>query len=150
VRLVARLLLFALAGCTSGAPPAGGGSSAAATTVIDVSLTSSPVVATAYGSSTGYAPAVASVSLGTTIQFVNRDTFAHTATSVHGATFPVDPGFTSGALNPSGTRLSTGWTSGNLAAAAVSPPVLADVAGTYLYGCFYHYGGGMHGAIIVH
>lgn len=148
MRSVARLLLVALAGCTSGAPPGGSGTTSG-TTLIDVQLTSSPVTATPYGSSTGYAPPVTTVSVGTTLQFVNRDSFAHTATSVSGTTFPADPGFTSSALTASGARLSTGWTSGNLGPGEASPTLLADTAGTYLFGCFYHYGGGMHGAIVV-
>jgi plastocyanin len=149
VRCVAWLLLVVLAGCTSGAPPGGGGT-VSGTTLIDVSLSSSPVTSTPYGTSTGYAPAVTMVSVGASVQFVNHDSFAHTATSVTGTTFPADPGFTSSALTASGTRLSTGWTSGSLGPGAASPVLLADTAGTYLFGCFYHYGGGMRGAIVVH
>lgn len=144
------LLLLALAGCTAGAPPGGASGTSAGTTTIDLSLTGSSQVSTPFGTSIGYAPAVTNVAVGTMLQFVNRDTFAHTASSVTGTTFPANPGFTSNTLNASGTRLSTGWTSGNLAAGAGSPPVLADLPGTYLYGCFYHYSGGMHGAIVVH
>lgn len=148
MRLVPGLLLLALAGCTSGAPPSGGGTSAAAT-IINVRLTSSSVTTTPFGSSIGYAPAVSNVAVGTMLQFVNSDTFAHTATSVTGKTFPADPGFSAAALNASGTRLSTGWTSGNLNAGDASPLVQADLPGMYLYGCFYHYGAGMHAAIVV-
>jgi plastocyanin len=148
VRRLTVLALFAAVGCTPGAPPAGGGGALAAT-VIDVSLTSAVVAATPYGSALGYMPTVATVSVGTTVQFVNRDSFAHTATSLHGSAFPTDPGFTSSALTPSGNRLSTGWTSGTLGAGASSPPLVADVPGTYLYGCFFHYGAQMRGAIVV-
>jgi plastocyanin len=152
VRRLLVLALLAAAGCTAGAPAAGGGSSsssAGGVTVVDVSLTTGTVVGTAFGTSQGYTPAITTVPLGTMVQFVNRDTFAHTATSVSGASFPNDPGFTSSALTPSGSRLSAGWTSGTLAAGASSPPVLADVAGTYLYGCFFHYSAPMRGAIVV-
>jgi plastocyanin len=142
-------MFLALIGCTAGAPPGSGSGTSAGTTTINVSLSASTQSSTPFGSSIGYSPPVTTVSVGTMLQFVNRDTFAHTASSVTGTTFPADPGFTSSTLNPSGSRLSTGWTSGNLAAGAVSPPVLADLPGTYLYGCFYHYSGGMHGAIVV-
>jgi plastocyanin len=142
------LTIVAVAGCTPGAPPAGGTGTAAAT-VIDVSLTSSTVVATPYGTSGGYAPPVTTVSVGSSVQFVNRDTFAHTATSLGTSAFPSDPGFPASALSPSGTRLSAGWSSGTLAAGAVSPVLTADLPGTYLYGCFFHYGAPMRGAIVV-
>jgi plastocyanin len=142
-------MLFVLAGCTAGAPPGGTSGTSAGTTMIDVSLTGSSQVSTPFGTSIGFAPPVSNVSVGTSLQFVNHDTFAHTASSVAGTTFPANPGFTSSTLNPSGTRLSTGWTSGNLAPGAASPVVFADLPGTYLYGCFYHYSGGMHAAIIV-
>jgi plastocyanin len=143
-------MLLAVVGCTAGAPPGGGSGTSAGTTIIDVSLSAGTLVSTPFGNSIGFMPPVSNVSVGTMLQFVNRDTFAHTATSVTGTTFPADPGFTSSALDPSGSRLSSGWTSGNLAPGAASPPVLADAPGTYLYGCFYHYSGGMHAAVVVH
>jgi plastocyanin len=80
---------------------------------------------------------------------VNIDSFAHTASSFDGAAFPAGSPLGGSALNTSGGRLSTGWTSGNLAAGASSQLLLADKAGTYLYGCFYHYGAPMRGAIVV-
>ncbi len=143
------LTIFAAAGCTPGAPPSGGGG-ALATTTIDVSLTSSVVVATAFGDSGGFTPPTPTVAVGSTVVFVNRDSFAHTSTSLGNATtFPQTSNFGSSALTQSGTRLSTGWTSGNLAAGAFSQPLLADIPGTYLYGCFYHYGAPMRAAILV-
>lgn len=148
MRRLVLLAIFAAVGCTPGAPPAGGGGTAAAT-VIDVSLTSSAVVATSFGTSSGYAPAVTSVPAGTTVQFVNRDSFAHTASSVSGSAFPDTPSFGSSALTAFGSRLSSGWSTGTLAAGASSPVLLADVPGTYLYGCFYHYGAPMRAAIVV-
>jgi plastocyanin len=144
------LLTIGLAGCTAGAPPAGSGSGPApGGATIDVSLTASTVVATAYGSSGGYAPAVTTLALGTTLRFVNRDSFAHTATSLGGTAFPAAAPFAAAALVPSGERLSSGWSSGTLAAGGVSPPLLADAPGTYLYGCFFHYGAPMRAAIVV-
>jgi len=146
------LLLVVLAACTPGAPSAGSANAAASTTsltTIPVSLTTSTVVATAYGSSGGFTPAVLTIPLGSTIRFANIDSFAHTSSSFDGATFPAGSPLGGSALNTSGDRLSTGWTSGNLAAGASSQLLLADKAGTYLYGCFYHYGAPMRGAIIV-
>jgi plastocyanin len=119
------------------------------TATIDVSLTSNPATATAYGSAGGYAPAVQTVALGSTVRFVNVDSFAHTATSFSGTAFPSSSPFGGSALNASGNTLSGGWSSGTLAAGASSPPLLADKPGTYLYGCFFHYGAPMRGALVV-
>jgi plastocyanin len=145
------LLILLLAACTPGAQSAGTGSAAAATTTIDVSLTGSTATATAYGSAAGFSPVVTTVALGTTVRFVNVDSFPHTASSFGGATFPATSPLGTGALNASGNRLSAGWSSGTLAAGTASPPLLADVAGTYLYGCFFHYSATppMRGAIVV-
>lgn len=152
-RLFGLGLICALAGCTAGAPAAGGTSAAAGaqTTTIDVSLTTSTVVATPYGSSGGYTPPVTTVALGGSVRFVNLDGFAHTATALGAGTsaFPPAAPFASSALSASGDRLSAGWSSGTLAAGAASPPLLADAPGTYLYGCFFHYGAPMRGAIVV-
>jgi plastocyanin len=146
-------LVCALGGCTAGAPAAGGTSAAAGarTTTIDVSLTTSTVAATPYGDSGGYTPPVTTVALGDSVRFVNVDGFAHTATALSASTsaFPSAAPFASSALSASGDRLSAGWSSGTLAAGAASPPLLADAPGTYLYGCFFHYGAPMRGAIVV-
>ena len=149
MRIVSLFLLSALAGCTPGAPPAGAVSAAAATTTIDVSLTSSSVAATAYGNAGGYSPLVTTVALGSTVRFLNVDSFAHTASSLSGTSFPPSSPFTGAALNQSGGTLSGGWTSGTLGPNGASQPLLADKTGTYLYGCFFHYGSPMRGAIVV-
>ena len=149
MRVVSLLLFSALVSCTPGAPPAGAGSAAAATTTIDVSLTSSSTAATAYGSAGGFAPVVTTVALGSSVRFVNVDSFSHTSTSLTSATFPAASPFGSSALNLSGSTLSGGWTSGTLGAGTASQPLLADKAGTYLYGCFFHYSAPMRGAIVV-
>lgn len=149
MRVVSLLLISVLAGCTPGAPSAGTGVAVAATSTIDVSLTSDPVTATAYGSAGGYAPAVTTVSVGSTVRFLNSDSFAHTATSFGGTAFPSASPFGGSALNASGNTLSGGWSSGTLAAGAATPPLLADKPGTYLYGCFFHYGAPMRGAVVV-
>jgi plastocyanin len=152
VRSTSLLLLAVLAACTPGAPPAGAANAVASTsssTTIDISLTTSTVVATAFGSSGGFTPPVVTVPLGSTIRFVNVDSFAHTASSFDGTAFPAGSPLGGAALNTFGDRLSSGWSSGNLGAGASSQPVLADKAGTYLYGCFFHYGAPMRGAILV-
>jgi len=149
--LLSLLLVAALGGCTNGAPSAGASNAAAAaTTTIDVSLTSAPSAATAYGSAGGYAPLVTNVALGSTVRFLNVDSFGHTATSLGGAaSFPAASPFAGSAQNASGNTLSGGWSSGTLGAGAGSQVLLADKAGTYLYGCFFHYGAPMRGAIVV-
>ena len=153
VRTTSLLLIAALSGCTPGAPPAGATSAVAPTsptsTTINISLSTSTVVATAYGSAGGFAPSVVTVPLGSTVRFVNVDSFAHTSSSFAGASFPAGSPLGGSALTVAGDRLSTGWSSGSLAAGAASQPLLADVAGTYLYGCFFHYGAPMRGAIAV-
>jgi plastocyanin len=147
--LLSLLLIASLAGCTNGAPPAGAASAAAAATTIDVSLTSAPSAATAYGSGGGYAPLVTTVALGTTVRFLNVDSFGHTATSLGGTAFPASSPFAGSAQNASGGTLSGGWSSGTLGGGTGSQALLADKAGTYLYGCFFHYGAPMRGAIVV-
>ncbi|HEV2741024.1 MAG TPA: plastocyanin/azurin family copper-binding protein [Candidatus Elarobacter sp.] len=147
--LLSLLLIAAAAGCTNGAPPAGAANAAAATTTIDVSLTSAPAGATAYGSGGGFAPLVTNVAVGTTVRFLNVDSFGHTATSLSGTTFPAASPFDGSAQNGSGSTLSGGWSSGTLGAGAGSQVLLADKPGTYLYGCFFHYGAPMRGAIVV-
>jgi plastocyanin len=149
--LLSLLLIAALGGCTNGAPPAGAtNAAAAATTTIDVSLTSAPSAATAYGSGGGYAPLVTNVALGTTVRFLNADSFGHTATSLGSASsFPAASPFAGSAQNTLGNTLSGGWSSGTLSPGAGSQALLADKPGTYLYGCFFHYGAPMRGAIVV-
>jgi plastocyanin len=148
--LLSLLLVASLAGCTNGAPPAGAASAAAAaTTTIDVSLTSAPMAATAFGSGGGYAPLVTTVAVGTTIRFHNVDSFGHTATSLGGTTFPAASPFAGSAQILSGATLSGGWSSGTMGAGTGSQELIADKPGTYLYGCFFHYGAPMRGAIVV-
>jgi plastocyanin len=140
-----------LTACTDGAPGSLSGSVAGVTT-IDVSLTAFAATMTPPGISAGYAPAQLTVPVGTQIRFVNRDSFAHTASAVNGLTFPAGSPLSAGALTPSssGRNLSGGgWSSGNLAAGAASPVFVADTPGTYLFGCFYHYGAPMRGSIVV-
>jgi len=149
------LLPLLVNACTPGAPAAGGGAAPpagggnAGTTTIDISLTASTVVTTPYGSSGGFTPAAVTLPVGASVRFVNVDSFAHTSTSFGGTSFPAASPLGSAALTASGNRLSSGWSSGSLAAGAASQPLLADEAGTYLFGCFFHYGAPMRAAIVV-
>ena len=143
--------VLVLGACTPGADhPTPNPTSLPATVTIDVNLTLHPTTSTAAGTGGGYAPATTTVAVGSSIRFVNSDGFAHTATALGGSgTFPAASPFGTGALNQSGTLLSQGWTSGTLQAGAASQVLLADQRGTYLYGCFFHYGAPMRAAIVV-
>lgn len=145
-------LLLALAACTPGgtAVPNGGGTGGGNVTTIDVNLTlhGTPQV-TPQGQAAGFSPLVTTVSVGTNIRFTNSDTFAHTASFISsGGTFPGAKPFDASALGQSGTALSQGWSSGSLAAGVSSQTIFVDKAGTYLYGCFYHYSAPMRGVIV--
>lgn len=132
-------LALVLSGCTFGAPSASSATTAGATTIA-VNLTSFLQ---------GYSPDVLTVAVGTRIQFTNTDSFSHTATAISGSAFPAASPFDGTALTASGSSLSAPWSSGNLTAGSTSPVFTADRAGTYLFGCFYHYGHPMQGEIVV-
>jgi plastocyanin len=150
MRALLVLATIAFAGCTYGAPSASGTGLGAGVTTIDVSLTAHAASATSAGTSGGYAPAALTIPVGSHVQFLNADSFAHTASLVSNAqTFPTSSPLGASALSAAGTTLSSAWSSGNLTAGARSPVLLADRPGTYLYGCFYHYGAPMRGAIVV-
>ena len=134
------------AGCTPGSfaanAPAGtsSGGGPARIVTIDVNLTNDP---------NGYAPQVAMLAVGDGVRFVNSDGFAHTATSIAGTTFPSAYPFDDSALRAHGNALSAGFSSGSLAAGTASQTFVADRAGTYLFGCFYHYGSPMRATLVV-
>lgn len=135
-------LLAALSACTPGGMLAaqGGGTAAAAT--IDVNLTQH---------ADGYLPDSIDVAVGSTIRFVNSDSFAHTATLIPGASgFPAGSPFTTAALTQSGSAVSQAWSTGSLPAGAGSQTIAIDAPGTYYFGCFYHYGAPMRGTIVAH
>ena len=142
MRIRAALATLVLLGaCTPGgtAPPPGGG---AATTTIDVNLTLHGPSQTQAGISAGYAPPVTTVAVGSTIRFFNSDGAGvnHTATMIPGATvFPSQYPFNASALNQTGNLLSQPFSSGALVSGASSQIITVDKAGTYLYGCFFHY-----------
>ena len=141
-RIASLAAATALGGCTYGAPPAVTGTQAGGVMVVDVNLTIHP---------DGYSPDVLDVPIGTRIQFTNSDSFAHTATAIAGTTFPSASPLDVSAETPTQGALSTRtWGSGVLQAGGSSPVFVADQAGTYLYGCFFHYGHPMQGEIVVH
>ncbi len=150
--VIAGALLFVASACTPGsfaASGAGGANGITQVVTIDVDLTKDPGGSTAAGGAAGYAPLVAQVAVGEGVRFTNSDGFAHTATAITGASFPNAYPFDAAALTTRGNALSSGFSSGSLAAGATSQTFLADRAGTYLYGCFYHYGSPMRAEIQV-
>ena len=151
------LVLAFAAGCTPnglGVSGGGGGGSSGTNHLIDVNLTLNLPVQTPYGESGGMKPPVTNVAVGDTVTFMNSDGFAHTSTSITPAqsenetSFPAGSPFGQKALTQTGTTLSGGWTSGALQAGETSQVVKVDKAGTYLFGCYFHYGAPMRGAIV--
>jgi len=102
------------------------------------------------GKAVGVRPAVVHIHVGDSVVFVNDDTDHHTATAlVNAVTFVDDPRWTDDALHQSGAIGPGFWSTGDLAPGARSAPLVARTAGTYLYGCFFDYGAGMRGEIVV-
>jgi plastocyanin len=145
------LALVTSAGCTPGSFSAtnAGGEATGPVATIDVDLTNDPTGATPAGRGGGYKPLVLTIPVGTSVRFTNSDGFHHTATSIAGSAFPAAYPFNGNALDRSGATLSGGFSSGSLDPGAFSQPLLADKAGTYLFGCFYHYGTPMRATIVV-
>jgi len=146
-RAIAPALCILLGACTAGGTPtstnAGGG------ITINVNLTLNAPVGTPYGESGGYAPPVTNVPVGSQIRFTNTDSFTHTATLIPNATkFPSGSPFGLSALQQHGTTVSGGFSSGAMQAGSSSQSITVDRAGTYLFGCFFHYGAPMRGAIV--
>ncbi len=140
-----------LAACTPGGVATSGGGGNPTSAVIDINLTNSVPAEIPQGNAGAYMPLVTRIAVGSTIRFTNTDGFTHTATLIPGnpGTFPSAYPFTSAALTQVGSKLSEGWSSGALPAGSSSQTLTADVAGTYVFGCFFHYGAPMRGAIIV-
>jgi plastocyanin len=140
-----------IAGCTPGgvistAGTSGGGNGPG---IVNVSLTAYPATSTPAGTSAGFSPAISTLGVGSTVRFVNTDTFAHTSTAIPGATtFPAGSPFGTSALNASGSTISGAWSSGTLQAGQASQTITIDKSGTYLFGCFFHYGAPMRGEIV--
>jgi plastocyanin len=146
-RSIATAFLGLLAACAAGGVPAssrGGGG-----TTIDVNLTLDAPLKTPYGQSGGYALPMTTVAVGTRLRFVNTDSFQHTATLIPNfRQFPGGSPFGIGAQMQRGTDLSGGFSSGVLQPGSSSQTIVADRAGTYLFGCFFHYGAPMRAAIV--
>lgn len=147
-RRVACAAFLALAACTNGGVPTSSGGAGGGTT-IDINLTLSQPVKTQYGESGGFTPPITNVAVGSQIHFVNTDSFAHTATAIPNATqFPSGSPFNISAIKQSGTNLSGGFSSGALQPGSSSQTLTVDQPGTYLFGCFFHYGAPMRAAIV--
>ena len=142
--------LLLLAACTAGGIPTSSGGSGGVT--IDINLTLSQPVQTPYGLSGGFTPAITTVPVGSQFHFTNTDSFAHTGIVISAAEFTQFPHRLAvrgrARRRSSGNTLSGGFTSGALQAGTSSQTITADRAGTYLFGCFFHYGAPMRGAII--
>jgi plastocyanin len=151
--LVSALLL---GGCTPGAasltPGSGGGGGGGGTLfTIDVNLTLHAPTAVPAGQSGGFAPPLTTVHVGDSIRFTNSDGTGinHTATLAPGVTtFPAGSPFSTAAQTLSGAAITDGWSSGILSPGSSSQTIAVTAAGTYIYGCFYHYGSPMRGEIV--
>ena len=146
------LFVFALiaGACTPGGIPAtsGGGAPVSTVTKIDVSIAAFGQQSTPAGPALGYSPLVATLAVGSGVQFVNVDNTSHTASSISGSTFPATSPLSFTATSAFGGVLSSGWSTGTLQAGSSSSVILVDRPGTYLYGCFFHYSGTMRGSIV--
>ena len=142
------LALMLLAACTAGGIPTSSGGSSGVT--IDINLTLSKPVQTPYGLSGGFTPAITTIPVGSQFHFTNTDSFAHTGSYLGSqfTQFPAGSPLGQSATTQSGNTLSGGFTTGALQAGTSSQTITADRAGTYLFGCFFHFGAPMKGAII--
>lgn len=150
-RVIALAVTLTATACTPGgvtsSAPSGSGSNGAPA-IVDVSLTAFAAAPTSAGLGGGYSPLTTTLAVGSTVRFVNTDSFAHTASAVAGATFPASSPLGASAQNAFGTTVSGSWSSGTLQAGASSQVLTVDKPGTYLFGCFFHYGAPMRGEIV--
>lgn len=119
--------------------------------VVSLSLSKYTAVRTIdAGSTVGVKPDVIHVHVGDSVVFVNDDTDHHTATSLlNAASFVDDPRWTDDALRSIGEIGPGFWSTGDLSPGQRSAPLIARKPGTYLFGCFFDYGAGMRGEIVV-
>jgi|HubBroStandDraft_4_1064222.scaffolds.fasta_scaffold961775_1 plastocyanin len=145
------LAVLCLTWALAASVPAARASDAASPTIVSLSLTKYGTVQTVdAGTMVGVRPAVVRIRVGDSVVFVNDDTDHHTATSLVGAvSFVDDPRWTDDALHATGDLGSGFWSTGDLAPGQRSGAFVAKKAGTYLFGCFYDYGAGMRGEIVV-
>jgi plastocyanin len=140
--VVAALVLF------HGTASAEGRADAVATVSLSLSKYSAVTTIDA-GSMAGVRPGVIRVHVGDRVEFVNDDTDHHTATAlVNAVSFVDDPRWTDDALHASGKIGPGFWSTGDLAPGQRSTLVAAK-PGRFLFGCFFDYGAGMRGEIIV-
>jgi plastocyanin len=148
--LVPVCLAAAAVSCTPGATSAPTTAVLSGAVVIHVSL-GKYVVQSQYGQIGGYSQNPLTIARGTVVQFINDDSFGHTASSVGTAGFPKSgPG--AGSLTQSGTDFAqTNWSTGELQGGSASQAFTAATPGTYYYGCFFHYSSQtpMRGVIVV-
>jgi plastocyanin len=147
-------LVTSLAGCTAGGIDAGttGSGAVSNVTTVDVSIAAFGAQTTPAGTARGFSPAAITIAVGSGVRFVNVDNTTHTVTAIPGASaFPPASPFSASALQPGATSdLSGAWGAGVLQPGGSSGVFVANAAGTYLYGCFFHYSGGMRGVIVAH
>jgi plastocyanin len=146
-----------LGGCTPGAASltpgsgGGGGGGGGSLVTIDVDLTLHAPSTVPAGQAGGFAPALTNVRVGDSVRFTNSDGTGinHTATLVPGATaFPAGSPFSTSAQTRAGANITDAWSSGILSPGSTSQTLAVTAAGTYIYGCFYHYGSPMRGEIV--
>jgi plastocyanin len=147
-RSIVSAAFLLLAACTAGGIPTSSGGAGGVT--IDINLTLSQPVQTPYGLSGGFTPAIVTVPVGSQFHFTNTDSFAHTGSYLGSqfTQFPAGSPLGQQATHQSGSTLSGGFTSGALQPGSSSQTITADRAGTYLFGCFFHYGAPMRAAIV--
>lgn len=140
----------AVAGCTAGGvSPSATSAAATSVTTIRVSIAAFGTQSTPGGPGLGFSPEVATVAVGSGVQFLNVDNTSHTATAIPGAnTFPAVSPFSFSATQPVSAPISGAWSAGTLQAGSASAIFVINEPGTYLFGCFFHYSGGMRGAIV--
>jgi plastocyanin len=159
-RFATSALLAVLAACTPGgiqpstSGGGGGGGVPLTGTIVRVTVNltehpSPPLPLPLTGPGGGFSPNTIDVHVGDQVIFTNSDSFAHTASFIGmGTSFPRGSPFGISALTRSGSALSQGWTSGQLNPSDSSQPIVVNAPGTYLYGCFFHFNGGMRGMIV--
>ncbi|MDP9023773.1 MAG: plastocyanin/azurin family copper-binding protein [Candidatus Eremiobacteraeota bacterium] len=152
VRFFTWMAALSFASCTPGGvtPSGSAGATPQRVVAIDVNLALNKLAQTPAGPALGFAPEVATVTVGDGVRFVNSDNTQHTASFVTGVTFPDSSPlqFTSTSPSKNVTLSSTDWSSGAIAAGASSQVFVVDKPGVYLFGCFYHYSGKMRGEIV--
>jgi plastocyanin len=151
-RTLALALALVCSGCTAGGvnPTTGGGASVTSVTTIEVSIAAFALESTPLGDARGFSPEVTNVSVGSGVRFLNVDNTEHTATSIPGTTvFPAESPFGVSALQPTANvGVGGSWGAGALEPGEMSQVFVVNQPGTYIYGCFFHYSGGMRGVIV--